>query len=204
MTPTFSVIVPTTGRPSLWRTLASVVDQLEDDDELIVVADTRDAETPGRVLETIDDFTPCPLVYLEAAQPASRFGNAQRDAGMAIASGSHLLFLDDDDIHVPGSLDIVRRELVKSEMDWNDAHVFRARWGLGHHAAGAVLWATPEVREQNVGTPMVCLPNRDYQHSWMDGNSLGTVSDFAFLASAIGECGWPPSWHADVIATVRP
>lgn len=194
-----SIIVPTLGRRSLWNTIASTVDQLEEGDELIVVADTSSAAVAGRATQIVNDFVPAPIVYLEASAPASYYGNAQRDVGMAIATGTHLCFLDDDDVYEHQALDRIRGELHD---DWC-AHVFRARWGAGHPAAGVELWADPVVREQNIATPMVVLPNRPYSRSWMDGNQRAVFSDFEFLSNAIGECA-ASCWHSDVVATVRP
>jgi glycosyltransferase involved in cell wall biosynthesis len=192
-----SVVMPTVGRPSLWAAVASVVDQLEDDDELIVVGDGRQ----GAAASVVEDFQPARLTYVEASAPGSAFGNAQRDAGMAIANGSHLMFLDDDDAWRHGALERVR-DALQCHCDAN-AHIFKAEWGPGHHAHGVTLWADEEVRVQNIATPMVVLPNRCYARSWMDGNAAGVVSDWWFLSTAIGECAGVV-WHTDVIATVRP
>jgi glycosyltransferase involved in cell wall biosynthesis len=72
---TFTVIVPTTGRPTLRHTLASISSQLEAGDTLIVVRN--------------DD---------------GDFGNQARNRGIEVATTSHLVFLDDDDEWVPGAL----------------------------------------------------------------------------------------------------
>jgi glycosyltransferase involved in cell wall biosynthesis len=77
--PTFTVIVPTAGRPTLTHTLASIVPQLEPGDQLIVDRnDDRD------------------------------FGNAARNRAIDKATTSHLVFLDDDDEWLPGALDAMR------------------------------------------------------------------------------------------------
>jgi len=78
--PTVSIIVPTKGRPSLSRALASVAAQLKPGDELIVVRD-----------DTGDS------------------GDTPRTDAMQRARGSHLAFLDDDDAYAPGALEAMRR-----------------------------------------------------------------------------------------------
>jgi len=77
--PRLSVIVPTTGRSTLARTLASITPQLKPDDELIVKPDDS------------GDW---------AATP--------RTAGMRQARGDYLLFMDDDDIYTPHAFEAIR------------------------------------------------------------------------------------------------
>lgn len=193
-----SVIVPTLGRPTLGRTLVSVAGQLEPVDELLVIADTAgDVDrAQGAALAVTSRGQ---VLFAQCREDGSQFGNAQRDVGMEVASGTHLLFVDDDDVYLPGALDQVR---VALELNSNSAHIFRARWGPGHHAHGTELWHTQSVRAGNIATPMVVLPNRPYRRSWLDGNVAGAVSDFEFLGEAIADCG--AVWHDEVIATVRP
>ena len=195
---TVTVVMPTCGRPTLTRAIGSVVDQLEDGDELIVVGDGRQ----DAAAEMVEDFQPASLLYVEASQPGSVFGNAQRDFGMQLAAGrsDHLMFLDDDDVYEHGALDNVR---WAAGANTQAAHVFRCRWGAGHPAAGVTLWAEPVVREQNIATPMVVLPNRPYDRCWIDFNHAGVISDFGWLQSAIAQCD-DVAWHPDLIATVRP
>jgi glycosyltransferase involved in cell wall biosynthesis len=77
---TFSVIVPTRGRPSLLRTLASIVEQLEPGDEVLVLRDDS-----GDV------------------------GDTPRNGAIPRARGTHLLFMDDDDQYAKGALANIRR-----------------------------------------------------------------------------------------------
>jgi|SRR5581483_7974736 len=79
LVPTFTVIVPTSGRATLLGTLESVVTQLRPGDQLIV--DRNDD----------DDF-----------------GNAARNRAIERATTSHVVFLDDDDEWLPGALDLMR------------------------------------------------------------------------------------------------
>ena len=83
MTPrtvSFSVIVPTIGRRSLIRTLASIVEQLEPGDELLV-AWNRDGD----------------------------FGNGARQSLLDRARGTHVVFMDDDDQYARGAFATMRR-----------------------------------------------------------------------------------------------
>lgn len=76
---TFTVIVPTTGRPTLARTLASISTEMGVGDELICLVN--------------DD---------------GHYGARSIDSAQQRAKGSHLLYCDDDDIFVPGSFDRLR------------------------------------------------------------------------------------------------
>jgi glycosyltransferase involved in cell wall biosynthesis len=79
MPPSFSVIVPTKGRDTLSRTLATVADQLDPGDEILVVCNH-----------------------------ANDWGNSARQSAMDRAKGDYIAFVDDDDIFVPGALEAMR------------------------------------------------------------------------------------------------
>lgn len=90
-TPFFSVIIPTRNRAELLcRCIKSVFDQEFEDWELIIVDDGSTDETRERVSEFDDPR----LTYRYQAQ-AER--SSARNAGIRIASGHYICFLDDDD-----------------------------------------------------------------------------------------------------------
>jgi glycosyltransferase involved in cell wall biosynthesis len=76
----FSIIVPTAGRPTLGATLASIAEQLEPGDEIFVLRDDSNDE-----------------------------GDTPRNSAMPRARGTHLLFMDDDDQYARGALAAIRR-----------------------------------------------------------------------------------------------
>ena len=77
---TLSVIVPTRGRGSLASTLASVAEQLDPGDELLVLCNDDDD-----------------------------FGNSARQSLLERARGTHVVFMDDDDQYARGAFDAMRR-----------------------------------------------------------------------------------------------
>jgi hypothetical protein len=85
MTPTLSIIVATKGRPTLMRTIHSVVGQLGFGDELIV--------------EKSNDHPQ---------------GHAAMNRLMSQVTGDVLLGSADDDYFVPGALDLIRNRYAKA------------------------------------------------------------------------------------------
>jgi glycosyltransferase involved in cell wall biosynthesis len=81
-----SVIVASGGRPTLSRTIESIIPQLRLEDELIVVVD---AQAP--------------------------WGHSSRNRAMRWAKGDFLLFQDDDDVSAPGAFDAIRAAVAQHD-----------------------------------------------------------------------------------------
>jgi glycosyltransferase involved in cell wall biosynthesis len=188
-----TVIIPTMGRPSLIETLQSVVRQLHTGDEAIVVSD-------GFIQEVGDicaAFGP-EVRFLYTDVRTKNSGASQRDLGIAAArEGTHLMFLDDDDIYVCGALLTVRAAV---ERDEDAVFIFRMKYGEAAPQPGLVLWADPEIRLCNVGSPMLVVPKKGYLTPWARFDP--TVHDY-----------WWAHWlsvqrriefREDIIALIRP
>jgi glycosyltransferase involved in cell wall biosynthesis len=107
---TFSVIVPTRGRKSISSALASITEQLEPGDEIIVRC-SRDLD----------------------------FGNRARQSMVERAKGTHLLFMDDDDQFArealatmrafarehPGRIGIFRMRYLDGRVLWTEPELRR-------------------------------------------------------------------------------
>lgn len=85
---TISFIVPSIGRPSLGRTLASI-DAVGEDEVLLV----------------------------EHAPPSGHWGNEERQEGTARARGDYLAYLDDDDVYVRGHRALMQRAINEGVPD---------------------------------------------------------------------------------------
>ena len=97
--PRVSVVVPTRGRPELVvRAVRGALAQTVREIEVVVVADGPDDATT-RALATIDD----PRLVVDVL-PESRGVGAARNAGVRIARGRWIAFLDDDDEWVADKL----------------------------------------------------------------------------------------------------
>ena len=82
---------------------------------------------------------------------AGDWGHSARNDAMARAKGTHLLFQDDDDQYANGAIAEMRR-FAREQPD--RIGIFRMRY-----LDGRLLWADPELRYKNVGTPTFLIPN---------------------------------------------
>jgi glycosyltransferase involved in cell wall biosynthesis/GT2 family glycosyltransferase len=103
--PLISVIVRSMDRPSLEQTLASIAGQdwrpLE-----VVLVNARGPEhgpTPTALADGV------PLLRVDTGEPLPR--SAAANAGLGAARGDSLIFLDDDDVFLPGHLARLQRAL---------------------------------------------------------------------------------------------
>jgi hypothetical protein len=100
--PLVSVIVPTLNRPQMLRdALESVGRQTHEHWEAIVVNDGGGDVTP--VLDALPRAVGTRILPIRL--PASRGPAAARNAGIKVAKGDVVAFLDDDDLHAPTHLE---------------------------------------------------------------------------------------------------
>lgn len=128
-----SFVIPTLGRATLDRALASVLAQTDPDWEAVVVCDgwMRIDEGPDdeRIRWYGGDF---------------KSAGITRNAGMDIATGDWVGFLDDDDIVLPTYVEHLREHAL--DYPWAEVIVFRMddpNWGVlprpsGHLHLGGV------------------------------------------------------------------
>lgn len=165
--PSLSIIIPTLGRPSLQATLDSLRPQLSPVDEVIVVADGPSSDA-ARMAQAAG-------ARYEETAPTRAWGHAQRNAGMRMAQGDFLAFLDDDDVAASDALQTMRGAMLE---DPTRPCVFR----MTHH--GRVLWKTPAISFGNVSTQMYLFPNDPNRlASWSvhPGYRDGAGGDFCWL-----------------------
>jgi glycosyltransferase involved in cell wall biosynthesis len=106
MTPLFSIVVPTYGRPEyLGECLASILQQTVEDFEVIVVDDA----SPEPVELPVADARMRLLRRDTNGGPA-----AARNTGMSVAAGTYLAFCDDDDLFAPQRLQLAVEGLERA------------------------------------------------------------------------------------------
>lgn len=165
-------LVPTIGRPSLVKTLASI--ETWPGDEIIVV---------GSGIKPTGDMRPryvlCP--------PGKDWGAKERNFATPMARCRYIAHIDDDDAYAPGT-----RALMAEAISTTPGRpiLFRMRY-----PNGITLWQESVVRCGNVGTPMMLIPNMPTRlGTW--GSFVG--GDCAFLESS----KWKPEdyvWRPEVI-----
>lgn len=92
-----TILIPTLRRPeSLARTLRSVFAQegLAELAAEIVVVDNAPEASARETVDALRAVSPVALVYVHAAQPGV---STARNAGLAVATGEHVAFIDDDE-----------------------------------------------------------------------------------------------------------
>ncbi len=191
----FSVIIATIGRPSLRHTLQSIgLATWMDGDEVLVIGDGPRPEARHIVAGFM---TRLPVSYAEHAREGSMAGAAQRNFGMWMAQGTHLLFIDDDDRYTLGALDFIR-DHVKEAPDDVHVHKMRAR---GKRFSFTTLWQEQRVFLGNIGTPMFCVPNVPEKVGRWPMNQY--CCDIAFLEDTLRRRGSGfVHWHDDVVADI--
>ena len=180
-----TVITPTLGRETLRDTLASIAPQLRIGDEHLVIGDGPQPDAAAMCAEFVVSYHDGPV--------SRSYGTAQRDHGIGIARGDWLLFCDDDDLFAPDALATVRRVVADNPAT---PHVFRMR----RQRYGDVLWADRDVREGNVGTPMIVTPRYDDLPLWADGQ-MSYTADHRFIKRVTDAHGI--AWREEVICIVR-
>jgi GT2 family glycosyltransferase len=179
-----SIVIPTIGRPSLERTLASCADA----DEIIVVLDTARGVTE----------LPCqlpPNARLHVGMFGVVGGHAGRVAGIEMATGTHLAFMDDDDVYTRGAVELMRAAASDRPI------IFR----MDHYSHGN-LWRDQELRFGNVSTQMYVVPNDPARLGTWTPHMPGLKEpggDYTFIKETCERMGGPV-WRPEIIAKLRP
>jgi len=186
-----SIVIPTIGRKTLKDTLESIdsagVTQL---DEVIVIGDGSQPEAE----EICNSFRRRMKVIYQSSRKTSQYGAHQRNIGMGIATGTHILFMDDDDRYRSGAFRVVRRALSEAP---DRPHLFRIE-STGDQRPFKVLWTEKEFKLGNVGTQMIALPIVDgLLGSWPNGH----CADYGFLRDTLPRFGLDRIiWREEIIA----
>ena len=143
-----SIVVPTIGRPTLARMVASVPDPTV---EIVVVADTYQNDVRAE-LKAARRLVNDRVVWLNHDAGYHCWGHPQRQKGMSEATGRWLMFSQDDNVLVPGALDAIR--MVIARLDEPRPLLFQVdNWSAG------VVWKQPVLVERNVDADCIVVPS---------------------------------------------
>lgn len=209
--PLLSVIVPTVGRPSLERTLRSLLQQqcwLRW--EAVLVGDAHaPSGGPGTWAHQLPFArelarTHPRFVYTEHDGGAHAWGHPQRTHGATAARGRYLWWLGDDDVALPGAFHAIQEAILQRNPEPDaDPRVFLFRWIAPWKS---VLWHTAGYLGDEPGhidAECIVCPN--------DPDKLGTWTnryqgDFDFIWETVHRWGGPERviWQPEVIAQAQP
>jgi glycosyltransferase involved in cell wall biosynthesis len=186
-----SIVIPTIGRPELRKTLESILSAgIRPVDEVYVVADGKCPEARVICADFEDRLN---LKYLETRKIGC-FGGHQRNIGMGLARGTHVLFMDDDDRYKAGALDVVRKAVSLSP---NVPHFFKAE-SMTDRRRWKVIWEEKRVFLGNLSSQMFVFPIVDgLLGTW----PMGHCCDYGFIMDTIPRFGEDRIvWHEEVIS----
>ena len=183
MNPTIGCIVPTMGRVLLARQLGTILPQMVEGDQVLVVGDGPQPWAEQFCRGLIGRG----VRYLEGPRTQC-FGNAQRQAGLSsLADVDLVCFGDDDDRFVQGSW-VIMREAAEAAPGALLLGQFVDRHGM-------VVWRDQTIRQGNVSTQCLCLPLTMAQRgTW--GNRYEGDFDYVQSLMALDPCPtvvWRPN-----------
>ena len=205
-TPLLSVIVPTVGRPSLQRTLRSLLRQGDRLPwEAVLVGDTFAPNggpgTWAHQLPAAYELAQSDphFVYTEWDGGLHAWGHPQRNHGATVARGKWLAWLGDDDLYLPGAFDALARALYRHQ---EGDRVLLFRWISPWKQ---VLWHTAGVLEEGLidAENIVCPNVPEKLGVWNPGRYQG---DYDFIRETVGLWGGVERviWQPEVIAQAQP
>jgi glycosyltransferase involved in cell wall biosynthesis len=122
------------------------------------------------------------------------FGNAARQSLLEQAAGTHLVFIDDDDQLAREALATMRRVA-----DENPGRVviFRMRY-----LDGRVLWSDPVLRDRNVSSQMLLVPNIPGKLGRWENPTYPRMADWSFISETVALQG-APLFREEIVAHIR-
>lgn len=192
--PSISFLVPTAGRPEIECALASLVPQLQDGDEVLVLGDTTDGPLE-QSQEIVASFGQ-PYRWIDCQSREHTWGHAEINHGIAQAKGDLIHVNDDDDIWTEGAANVMRRAaaefpgrpLLFRFLSWHSL-VFWDRQGM--------------LAQDHVGGHCLVAPNiPGMVGEW----GLHYQGDFSYILRTVSLHGGIDSviWRNELVALARP
>lgn len=121
------------------------------------------------------------------------WGHKTRRRLLNVAAGTHLAFIDDDDVYAPDALDTIRRAVAAQP---DRVHMFHLLF-----EPGSLFGDAHRVEEGLLGTANFIVPNvPELLGEWTDRYA----GDFDFIESTMRLRGDEPVWHDEITVIRRP
>lgn len=196
--PLFTVVIPTIGRPSLPKTLESILANRNNyvvDPEIIVVADTFEMGDAVRyhIKGAAQAYG---ARYLELDAGFHDWGSPQLQLGYAEAQGEYILNCGDDDIYEPLAFETIKRAIdeLAAPVPMMFRTVLHPAPQRGNEVP-VVLWHHPELVNRNITGQCLVLPNVQEKIGRWD-----ILVDFGFITSTVELWGGQVAWRTEVIS----
>jgi glycosyltransferase involved in cell wall biosynthesis len=159
-----------------------------------VIVPTRGRRSLAATLDSVaEQLEPGDEVLVRCTRDED-FGNAARQSLIERAGGTHLVFIDDDDQLALGALAAMRRV---AEEHPGRVVIFRMRY-----LDGRVLWREPELRERNVSSQMLLVPNVPGRLGRWENADYPRMADWSFVSATVALQG-DPLFREEVVAHIR-
>lgn len=176
-TATLSIIVPTVGRGPIENLIHSITSQGgETGDEVLVVGDGPQPEVE-RIIRAADTVSPIIRFKYMQGPLTHDWGHSQINYALPLASGTHILIQDDDDIYTPRAFAAIRTTLSRN---FYSPHLFRF-WTYGSR----LVWNSDEGRRialGHIGGHNLIIPN--------DKNDPDMIGVGAWSSDYYGDFSW--------------
>ena len=194
VTPMFTVVIPTIGRPTLARTIASIRSQSYcANAEIIVVADVHGMEpkTLGMIRDVGLEYGASAVTFDAGAHDT---GSPQLHLGYMHARGDWALNVGDDDVYEPGAFEAMAAVISQQpeRMPLMCKVLLFPNDQRGNHRP-VTLWEERSIERFKVtGQSFVCPNDPRRMGRWVD--------DVTFMRETVALWGGRVEWRDELIA----
>lgn len=159
-----------------------------------VIVPTRGRRSLAATLDSVaEQLVPGDEILVRCTRDED-FGNAARQSLLERAAGTHLVFIDDDDQLARGALATMRRVAAEHP---RRVVIFRMRY-----LDGRVVWQQPVLRERNVSSQMLLVPNVPAELGRWENPWYPRMADWSFVFETVGLQG-EPLFREEIVAHIR-
>ncbi len=193
-----SIITPTAGRETLARAIVSTIAAgITPEDEIVVGVDGPDAfgGVVAQLAGLSDDAgaNPCFVSLVVLSKHCGDYGATPRNEAMRRATGTHIVYMDDDNAFTEGALDTIRTAIAAAP---ELPHLFRVR-----HFNGQVYWdQRGHLEYGHLDGHGFVLPNDGRWTPW-DATAAG---DYNHVMGTLRLRQEDLVWRDEIVAVLRP